>query len=112
MKIVVTGGRDYTNREHLYRVLAALNPISIRVGDCPTGVDKFVWDWVEGKTTGIKVYEADWAKHGRAAGPIRNQQMIRENQDANLVIAFPGGNGTENCVRNAIKYGLVVLRVE
>jgi hypothetical protein len=34
----------------------------------------------------VKAFPADWTKHGKSAGPIRNRQMLDEEPD--LVIAF------------------------
>ena len=42
---------------------------------------------------------ADWDRHGRAAGPIRNAEMIARSPAA--VIAFRGGRGTADTVRRA-----------
>ena len=56
-------------------------------------------------------YKANWRLHGRAAGPIRNKQMLDEGQP-DLVIAFPGSTGTANMVRQAIDKGVEVKLVE
>ena len=45
-------------------------------------------------------FDADWQKYGRAAGPIRNKQMLDEGSP-DLVIAFAGGRGTENMVKQS-----------
>src|SRR5690606_11824331 len=47
----------------------------------------------------VEAHPADWQRHGRAAGPIRNQQMV--DSGADLVIAFPGGRGTADLIRRA-----------
>jgi hypothetical protein len=53
---------------------------------------------------------AAWQQHGRAAGPIRNRQMLERSMDlaaalplgaALLVIAFPGSRGTASLVDQA-----------
>ncbi len=53
---------------------------------------------------------AAWQQHGRAAGPIRNRQMLERSLDlaaalplgaALLVIAFPGSRGTASLVDQA-----------
>jgi hypothetical protein len=36
---------------------------------------------------------ADWEKHGKAAGPLRNEEMLIDYKPKR-VIAFPGGKGT------------------
>lgn len=38
----------------------------------------------------VEPYPADWATHGKAAGPIRNQQMLDEGKP-DVVIAFKDG---------------------
>mgnify|MGYP001127612015 CR=1 FL=1 len=57
-----------------------------------------------------KEFPADWKKYGKAAGSIRNQQMLDEGRP-DLVIAFPGGNGTADMVRRAKKAGVMVVEV-
>ena len=56
------------------------------------------------------VAEADWAKHGRKAGPIRNQRMIDEGRP-DLVVAFPGGTGTADMVERARVAGIRVIEI-
>jgi hypothetical protein len=54
-------------------------------------------------------YPADWDKYGKAAGPIRNAQMLREGKP-NLVVAFTDdlttSRGTRNMVEQAQKAGV------
>ena len=49
--------------------------------------------------------EADWATHGRAAGPIRNTQMVDISE---VLIAFWDGEsrGTKDVITKAINSGL------
>ena len=42
-------------------------------------------------------FPAEWRKYGRSAGYRRNQQMLDEG-NPDLVVAFPGGPGTQNMV--------------
>jgi hypothetical protein len=55
------------------------------------------------------VYKAEWDKHGRAAGPIRNQQMLDDGKP-DLVLAFAGGRGTDDMCRRAREAGIEVRR--
>jgi hypothetical protein len=41
----------------------------------------------------VKTYKADWNRYGKAAGPIRNEHMIRDFKP-DVAIMFPGGTGT------------------
>ena len=52
----------------------------------------------------------DWEKHGRAAGPIRNKLMLDEGRP-DLVVAFPGGRGTANMVKQASAASVEVIEV-
>lgn len=58
---------------------------------------------------GVERYHANWDKHGRAAGPIRNAQMLKEGRP-DLVIAFlaPNSSGTANMIAQAEKAGVPV----
>ena len=59
-------------------------------------------------------YPADWDRFGRAAGPIRNKQMLDEGKPT-LVIAvhedISKSKGTKNMVEQAEKRGIDVLVV-
>lgn len=75
------------------------------------GVDSAAIDWAVVNWCEFKEYLADWRKHGKAAGPIRNQQMLDEEK-IDLVVAFPGGSGTADMVRRARKAGIPVKEIE
>lgn len=47
-----------------------------------------------------KVFRADWKRHKRGAGPIRNRKMMYEGRP-DIVVAFNGGNGTADMVELA-----------
>lgn len=58
----------------------------------------------------VVVFPAEWEKFGKAAGPIRNIEMLNENPD--LVLAFHNdlskSKGTAHTVKTAQKRGLKV----
>jgi hypothetical protein len=58
----------------------------------------------------IKGHPADWDKYGKLAGPIRNREMLEQN-NPELVVAFPGGNGTADMVRQAAAKKIEILLV-
>jgi hypothetical protein len=51
----------------------------------------------------FKRYPADWNKNGKAAGPIRNRQMVTEG-GANAVIAFHSDIETSHGTRDMVNY--------
>ena len=66
--------------------------------------------WAAERNVFQRVFFAKWALIGRGAGPLRNQQMLREGKP-DLVLAFPGGKGTAHMVRIARKAGVPVQEV-
>ena len=74
------------------------------------GADTASGEWA--KSEGVKVtsYPANWKKHGKAAGPIRNRQMIEEGKP-DIVVALPGGRGTANMIAQAEERGIPVVKI-
>jgi hypothetical protein len=107
MRLLVTGGRNYTDTGEISRVLNALDPDVVIHGEAP-GADYLCGVW--GKRKGKKVIgePANWAL-GHSAGYLRNQRMLHHHPD--LVVAFPGGRGTQDMVHRARKAGVPVLLV-
>ena len=74
------------------------------------GADTVAARWAEAHSLEVVKFPADWQRHGRAAGGIRNQQMLDEGHP-DAVVAFPGGVGTADMVRRAKAAGLPVWEV-
>lgn len=122
VRVLVCGGRDFGDRDAVFRTLNELcGPCSderplgtteliVIHGACPTGADRWADEWVMVEHSRFMEFPADWRTHGRAAGPIRNQRMLDEGKP-DLVIAFPGGRGTADMVRRAKKAGVEVREI-
>ena len=106
---IVTGGRDYDDWDTIQEVLNFHQPDVVIQGGA-SGADKLAKYWAELNQKGFITVIADWQKHGRAAGPIRNRLML-ENYPHAFVIAFPGGRGTADCVRTANELNRIVFQV-
>ncbi len=112
MKVLVCGGRDFKDFESVNEELTWLageHSLEIIHGGAK-GADSLAGEWARLTSTPCKVFKADWAKYGRAEGPIRNKQMLIEGKP-DLVIAFPGGKGTANMVKQAREAGIEVKEV-
>jgi hypothetical protein len=110
MKVLVCGGRNFRSPAQVFRALDRLHqekPITELMQGGATGADQFAMKWAATKRY---VCHADWETHGRAAGPIRNEKMLTWKPD--LVVAFPGGDGTADMVRRAEAAGVPVQRFE
>jgi len=112
MKVLVCGGRNYGNITRVSQELDALPRAEglIVIEGGATGADRIARFWAHHNGCGILTFKADWERHGLAAGPVRNQQMIEEGKP-DLVIAFPGGRGTADMVRRARAAGVEVREV-
>lgn len=112
-RVLVCGGRDYSDVDRAYEILDAAhaaNPIELVITGMAKGADSIALMWADEHRVPVKGYPADWVTHGKRAGPIRNQKMLDESKP-HMVIAFPGGKGTFDMVRRAKKTGVPVIRV-
>jgi hypothetical protein len=119
MRVLVCGGRDYTDRDHIWNTLCEIDakrgPITCIIHGAATGADSEAMIWAQTMAQGghaIKhaPFVADWRADGKAAGPIRNQRMLEAGKP-DLVVAFPGAKGTSDMVRRAKKAGVEVMTV-
>jgi hypothetical protein len=113
MRVLVTGGRGFSNRTLLFATLDRLHAshaFTALVHGGASGADRLAGEWAASRGIPVKVHPADWQKYGRAAGPVRNQRMIAEKPD--MVVAFPGGRGTADMVRRARQAGIELVVVE
>ena len=102
MKVIVCGGRDFDDQEFAFAALDRFNikhPVTLVIEGGAKGADALGAQWARLRGIDCWRVEADWDKHGKAAGPIRNKLMLDLQPDA--VIAFPGGKGTANMVSQA-----------
>lgn len=110
MRIIVTGGRNYTDARTVSHTLIrySVGPEKFHrlVHGGATGADTLAAAVAYTLGWSVEEHRADWDTHGRAAGPIRNQHMA--NLGADLLIAFPGGRGTANMIGCARKAGIPV----
>lgn len=111
-KIIVAGGRDFKDTERLYKILdkflSNIKDLQLVTGDCPTGADDMVRYYADEKEIDLAVFNADWEKDGKAAGPIRNSKMA---QYGHALIAFwdMESPGTDSMIKQARKVGIPVM---
>ena len=116
MKAIVCGGRNFNDRDFLFATLDKIDNelprpgIHCIISGCAPGADTLALEWSRKWDLVCGFFPADWKRHGRAAGPIRNQKMLNAGPD--LVIAFPGGAGTADMVNRARAAGVRVIEIE
>ena len=118
IRLMVTGGRDYTDYDQVVHVLTpfATQSVVLIHGACRwRECQRFPMEtWVgadmlcerfamsgdmEGKWS-IWRWPAAWPSEGKSAGPKRNIRMIDSTQP-HVVIGFPGGQGTLHALSHA-----------
>jgi hypothetical protein len=113
MKLLVCGGRHFSDAERMNRTLDAVHKkrgVDLVIHGGAGGADTLALWWAKSRGIPARCFPADWNTHGRAAGPIRNQQMIDEGLPDG-VVAFPGHRGTVDMVKRAKSAGLVVWEI-
>lgn len=106
MRVLVCGGRDFQDDDaidfmayHLCKFHEAI-PFSVLIHGAARGADSIAGWWADEMgipTEEYPISKQDWNTHGKRAGYLRNKQMYDEGRP-DLVMAFPGGNGTQNMV--------------
>lgn len=120
VRVLVCGGRDL-NSSQVWNwlewfakgdVCLALGRYDIRIACIiqggAMGADEGAKEWGESEHIPVLEFRADWKKHGKSAGPIRNLKMLHEGRP-DVVIAFSGGTGTANMVGLARDSGIPVI---
>lgn len=118
-RILVCGGRAYNDA-------AALDAeLSMRACHCPKfslitgydpdwskfqGADQLAFEWAIAHGHAVFPFPAPWKLHGRSAGPLRNARMLTCGRPS-MVVAFPGGDGTANMVKQARAAGVFVREI-
>lgn len=104
MRIVVSGSRDYPNKEQvldwLERNVSPFTNDTVVVGGA-RGVDRWAQTWAEDSGIPVDVYPAEWDRLGKVAGYVRNVEMI---DGAQRVVCFWDGEspGTKHAIDIAL----------
>jgi hypothetical protein len=108
IKIGVVGSRSFND----YKLVKdTLDPykgkVWLIVSGGARGADSLGEKWANENWVKTLIHRPDWDKHGKAAGFIRNKQIV---DDSDLIIAFWDSlsKGTEHTIRIAREAGKVV----
>lgn len=126
MRVLVCGGRDFDDFSFVHKYLE--DRLLEYYVHTPEGLGHWSWDlviiqggakgadrladkWAQLNYVKVEEYPADWERYGKKAGYLRNKQMLEEGKP-DLVIAFPGGRGTDMMIRLAKDAGVPVEIVQ
>ena len=118
--ICICGPRTLANPEVIraamdYAGLTGLTPETIaEVVSCGArGADTLGEQWAAEHEIPVRRFPADWRRHGRRAGPIRNNEMVgylrTKMPEAAVVAIDTGSKGTADMMRRSAKAGIRVV---
>lgn len=113
LAVVVTGGRDFADRRLLFKTLDAIHddrPITLVRNGGMTGADALSSRWAFERRVDTECIGALWGQYGSSAGPIRNEWLL--SRPTGLLVAFPGGRGTQNTLDIARRHHIEVVEVQ
>ncbi len=114
MRVLVCGGRDGQDTEYvektLDRLLATRGPFERLIHGDARGVDRMAGKWARDHAVLEWDFLPEWHRLDADDALSRNQRMI-EAGSPDLVVAFPGGTGTEHMVSLARAAHIEVIEV-
>ncbi len=112
-RVLVTGDRNWNDWSLILSELKEFPPGTIVIEGGARGADTLAKRAAESLfgEGSVEEYPADWSQFGRAAGPIRNQQMLDEGFPTVILAFHPNiaeSRGTRDMLKRALKTGLPV----
>ena len=120
MKLIVAGSRDITDEivvrcaidfARLYLVRDSKPAITELVSGACEGVDRCAEAYAQYEGMPVTQFPADWDRHGKAAGPLRNAEMAKY-ADAALILRYPESKGSLSMAREARAAGIPMIEIE
>jgi hypothetical protein len=121
-RVLVTGSRYWTDQGAIHRALFTVEHIALSakppggpftlVQGGARGADSIAASWAHSRVGwAVEEFRADWDRHGRKAGPIRNREMIKSGVDICLAFLHERSRGAKGCADMAEAAGIPVWRV-
>lgn len=111
MKVIIAGGRDCNDKSILAEAIlnSGFNITEIVSGGA-TGADALGEAFAKEFMIPLTKFDAQWATHGKAAGPIRNKEMAEYVGKLGGLIALWDGNsgGTLDCINKCKDQGVMI----
>lgn len=113
-RILVTGSRTWTAVALLRTTLAhwrCVYPDAVLVHGACRGADLIAAGIWSGWHLPVEPHPADWTRHGRAAGFLRNQHMVTLGADVCLAFIRDHSRGAEHTAALANAAGIPTIRI-
>lgn len=110
MKVAVIGSRDFYGYDLVKETLSTID-ITLLISGGAKGADSLGEQYANENNIETLIFKPDWKKHGPAAGPIRNTDIVN---NANIIVAFWDGEskGTKDSITKAEKLNKEVVIIK
>jgi hypothetical protein len=111
LRILVTGSRDWDDWAPVSEAFTGIcgSQVTVVHGGA-RGADEMADTEASLRGCTIEIHRADWNKHGRAAGLIRNREMVDAGADICLAFIRNKSRGATHCADYAESRGIPVRR--
>lgn len=107
---LVCGGRDFTDLSAIYDALST-RPVTAIVHGGAKGADSIAGAWARSNGIAEIVVNPQWEFYSKVAGSVRNGWML-EFVRVDAVLAFKGGHGTEDMLKQARVAGIPITKIQ
>ena len=108
MRLCISGSRGYKNFGRVEHFVMRLDKDVVLVVGGARGVDTAAEITAKVLGINVEVHPADWERWGKAAGPIRNKEMIC-GSDATVAFWDGESRGTEHAIKCARDHGKLLM---
>ena len=112
-RVIIAGSRDFADYEHLSQTMDRLLSNVMKTEDIviicgkARGADTLGDRYAKEHGLEVQYFPAEWKKHGKSAGYIRNTEMAK-NADALVAFWDKKSRGTKHMIETAKTYGLKI----
>lgn len=115
-RILITGSRSWTNAALISKAMAdaIINAGALQHetwivhGDCPIGADNLAHNIAAQWGANVEAHPAEWDEYGKAAGFIRNAEMVNLGADVCLAFIKDNSKGASHTLDLANRAGIPV----
>ena len=114
-RILICGDRNYQDWIKVQEYLDTISRTTIIIHGGARGADSLAGNLATSLKMKVIKFPADWDKYGKAAGVLRNQQMLDEGHP-DLVVYFhkdiENSKGTRDMLKRATDSGIRIINGE
>jgi hypothetical protein len=113
VRVLICGDRRWADEAAMKRFVDRLPADAVVIHGAAKGADRMAGRLAQQRGLEVVEFPADWKRYGRAAGPVRNKQMLEVKPD---LVAYAHDDletskGTKNMVKQAQEAGVAVRNI-